>query len=84
VWNLATGKVISTLTGHNSWVRSVSFSPDGKTLASGSHDKTIKVWNLDLDNLLVRGCDWVRDYLKNSPNVSESDKRLCDDILTQK
>ena len=90
VWNLATGEHITTLTGHTSSVNSVSFSPDGKTLASGSHDNTIKVWNLDLhnldnlDNLLVRGCDWVRDYLKNNPNVSESDRTLCDDIRTQK
>ena len=28
-------------------MRSVSCSPDGKTLASGSYDKTIKLWNLD-------------------------------------
>jgi hypothetical protein len=69
------------LEGHDSQVNSVSFSPDGKTLASGSLDKTIKLWNLDLDNLLVRGCDWVRDYLKNNPNVS--DRTLCDDISTQ-
>jgi hypothetical protein len=69
---------------HTSSVMSVSFSPDGKTLASGSADNTIKLWNLDLDNLLVRGCDWVRGYLKNSPNVSESDRHLCDGISTQK
>ena len=25
----------------------MSFSPDGKTLASGSHDITIKLWNLE-------------------------------------
>jgi tetratricopeptide (TPR) repeat protein len=84
VWNLATGKPITTLTGPTSLVISVSFSPDGKTLASASKDKTIKVWNFDLDNLLVRGCDWVRPYLKTNPNVSESDRTLCDDISTQK
>ncbi|MDP8962698.1 MAG: hypothetical protein M3O33_01685 [Cyanobacteriota bacterium] len=82
LWDVATGKPITTLTGHTSRVNSVSFSPDGKTLASGSFDNTIKLWNLDLDNLLVRGCDWGREYLENNPNVS--DRHLCDRIPTQK
>ncbi|MBD1837956.1 WD40 repeat domain-containing protein [Coleofasciculus sp. FACHB-501] len=84
VWNLATGKEIATLQGHSAEVMSVSYSPDGKTLASASWDYTIKVWNLDLDDLLVRGCNWVRDYLENNPNVSKSDRSLCDGIGTQK
>ncbi len=36
----------STLTGHNNDVRSVSFSPDGTLLASGSLDGTIGLWNV--------------------------------------
>ena len=28
---------------HSDWVRSVAFSPDGKTIVSGSDDKTLKV-----------------------------------------
>ena len=30
---------------HSGEVRSVAFSPDGKTIVSGSNDKMIKVWN---------------------------------------
>ena len=35
------------LEGHEKLVWSVSLSSDGKTLASGSSDKTIKLWNVD-------------------------------------
>ncbi|RCJ38368.1 serine/threonine protein kinase [Nostoc minutum NIES-26] len=35
-----------TLKGHSSDVNSVAFSPDSKTLATGSDDKTVKLWNL--------------------------------------
>ena len=30
---------------HSDYVRSVAFSPDGKTIVSGSKDKTLKVWD---------------------------------------
>ncbi|MGK7907822.1 MAG: hypothetical protein AB4040_11435 [Synechococcus sp.] len=32
---------------HRDWVRSVSFSPTGDTLASASDDGTVKLWNLE-------------------------------------
>ncbi len=38
--------LICTLTGHDRSVYSVAISPDEQTLASGSGDKTIKIWNL--------------------------------------
>ncbi|MGF2038742.1 MAG: ribosome assembly protein 4 [Nostoc sp. CmiVER01] len=37
---------VNTLEGHSSRVFSVGFSPDGKTLASGSLDNTIKLWDV--------------------------------------
>lgn len=33
------------LTGHRDYITSLIFSPDGKTLASGSRDTTIRLWN---------------------------------------
>jgi WD40 repeat protein/tetratricopeptide (TPR) repeat protein len=50
------------LSGHRDIVTSVSFSPDGKTLASASHDNTVKIWNLANKKLLqtlTGHKDWV-------------------------
>jgi WD40 repeat protein len=38
---------LADLAGHTSKVMSVAFSPDGKTLASGSQDGTLRLWQVN-------------------------------------
>ncbi|MFE1747417.1 caspase family protein [Coleofasciculus sp. H7-2] len=76
LWNIADATPIKTLLGHSGKISSISFSPDG-TLISGSEDSGVRLWNLDLDNLLTRGCDRLRDYLKTNQNVNRSESHLC-------
>jgi WD40 repeat protein len=47
VVNPADGANLRTLTGHNDWVYSFALSPDGKTVASGSWDGEVRLWNLE-------------------------------------
>jgi hypothetical protein len=58
----------------------VSFSPDWRTIAVGSGDNNVVLWNFALDDLLVRACDIVGDYLKTNPNSSDNDRELCDEV----
>ena len=46
LWDVSTGQELSTLQGHMEPVSSVSYSPDGQTLAGGSYDNTILLWDM--------------------------------------
>ena len=49
----ATGSQIRKLQGHKDWVYSLAISRDGKTIASGSWDGEVRLWN-SADGKLIR------------------------------
>ena len=46
LWQVPQDRLITTLQGHQGWVRSISASDDGSLLASASDDNTIRIWRV--------------------------------------
>jgi WD40 repeat protein len=47
VFDVTSGDLVFTLRGHTSNITSVTFSPDGRRIASGSYDGTVKLWETE-------------------------------------
>lgn len=45
LWDLHTKKLKGDLPGHEDEVYAVDWSPDGSYVASGSKDRTLKIWH---------------------------------------
>jgi WD40 repeat protein len=46
LWDVATGKRLRQMPAHQQWVKSLSFSPDGKTLASSGAEPIVRLWDV--------------------------------------
>ncbi|NQT15759.1 MAG: PD40 domain-containing protein, partial [Planctomycetes bacterium] len=49
VRDLADGQILAELAGHEDRVLSLVFSPDGKLLVSGGRDKTVRIWEVTME-----------------------------------
>jgi WD40 repeat protein len=46
LWDWRAGTVVAVLEGHQGWIGSVAFSPDGRRVLAGGQDGTVTFWNL--------------------------------------
>jgi WD40 repeat protein len=47
LWDIDSKELIRTFLGHDLRVNTLAFSPDSKTLASGSNDATVRLWDIN-------------------------------------
>ncbi|AKG20277.1 nSTAND1 domain-containing NTPase [Calothrix sp. 336/3] len=80
LWDWQNNQSISFIhSSENNEVKFSKISPDGKILAVVDQQDKVKLLYLGgFEELVTRGCKQVRDYLQNNPNVSESDRHLCE------
>lgn len=75
-WNLNDNTLIKTLFGYSSQINSISFSPNNKALLTGSETE-LKLWSLDIDNLMKQSCARVHDYLNNNRDINSVERKIC-------
>lgn len=67
LWTLA-GQQLAEFKSNQGWIWSLSFCESGKRIAIAGDDGTVQLWRVEnLDELLARGCDWLKNYLKVHP-----------------
>ena len=52
VWDANTGQELFTLKGHEGYVMSASYSPDGQRIVTAGADGIVQIYTTDMDELL--------------------------------
>ena len=62
IWDASNGELVRSIRGHDGPLTAVAYSPDGKTIATSSWDRTVKLWDPETGvrrSSLVGHRDWV-------------------------
>lgn len=76
VWDVL-GRQLAEYKYSSTFISPVSFSPDGKYIlahvqGNSPEQNQVLIWRIEeLDELLARGCNWLKDYLNTQPQTRE-------------
>ena len=63
IWETDTGKHLHTLEGHLAGISTIAWMPDSKVIASGSDDKSIRLWYVDSGKMHPRQLTGHSSYI---------------------
>jgi tetratricopeptide (TPR) repeat protein len=81
IWNTSNWELFQVLMGHNKNVFDVSFAINSKSLASASHDKTIRLWGLVSDQNIGRQFFCLNKIIANCETQFSADNALLGEVI---
>lgn len=82
VWRAETGQFIGHISNAPGDGICLAANPDGTLLATGGSTSTIRLWNFNLADLLIRGCQHLAKF-QHLPGDGSDDLNFCPDLAEQ-
>ncbi|KIJ36649.1 hypothetical protein M422DRAFT_232459 [Sphaerobolus stellatus SS14] len=87
IWDALSGQSLWAFVGHDSWVRSIVFHPNGKYMLSAADDKVIRIWDLktgrctrkieEAHSGFVENMSWGRQVVSQTTGKDSKDEPIA-------